>query len=91
MVIVINSVIGGFSWVDLVWLAASTVSLQVSDYSRLFDYTVRFQLSRVIREAADTPTTFEEIVMVMITYVISISYVTSSFVISGSVLDVLCS
>ena len=29
MVIVINSVIGGFSWVDLVWLAASTVQLQV--------------------------------------------------------------
>ena len=29
--------------------------------------------------------------MVMITYVISISYVTSSFAISGSVLDVLCS
>ena len=28
MVIVINSVIGGFSWVDLVWLAASTVQLQ---------------------------------------------------------------
>ena len=53
-------------------------------------------------KAADAPTTFEEIVMVMITYVISIasvthilvisiSYVTSSFVRSGSVLDVLCS
>ena len=52
--------------------------------------------------AADAPTTFEEIVMSMITYVISIayvthilvisiSYVTSSFVSSGSVLDVLCS
>ena len=52
--------------------------------------------------AADAPTTFEEIVMGMITYVISIayvthilvisiSYVTSSFVSSGSVLDVLCS
>ena len=50
MVIVINSVIGGFSWVDLVWLAASTVSLQVSDYGRLFDYTVRFQLYRGISE-----------------------------------------
>ena len=42
-------------------------------------------------KAADAPTTFEEIVMVMITYVISISYVTSSFAISGSVLHVLCS
>ena len=53
-------------------------------------------------KAADAPTTFEEIVMVMITYVISIasvthilvisiSYVTSSFVRSGFVLDVLCS
>ena len=53
-------------------------------------------------KAADAPTAFEEIVMVMITYVISIayvtrilvisiSYVTSSFVRSGSVLDVLCS
>ena len=50
MVIVINSVIGGFSWVDLVWLAASTVSLQASDDSRLSDYTVRFQLYLVISE-----------------------------------------
>ena len=38
MVIVIDSVIGGFSWVNLVWLAASTVRLQVSDYSQLSDY-----------------------------------------------------
>ena len=29
MVIVINFVIDGFSWVDLVWLAASTVRLQI--------------------------------------------------------------
>ena len=34
MAIVINSVIGGFSWVDLVWLAASTVQLLVPDYSQ---------------------------------------------------------
>ena len=40
MVIVINSVIGGFSWVDLVRLAASTVKLPVSDHSQLSDYTV---------------------------------------------------
>ena len=33
MVIVVSSVIGGFNWVDLVWLAASTVRLQVSDKS----------------------------------------------------------
>ena len=39
MVIVINSVIGGFSWVYLEWLAALTVWLQVSDYSQLSDYT----------------------------------------------------
>ena len=50
MVIVINSVIGGFSWVDLVWLAASTVRLQVSDYSQLSDYTIRLQLYRMINE-----------------------------------------
>ena len=40
MVIVINYVIGGSSWVDLVWLAASTVRLQVSNYSQLSDYTL---------------------------------------------------
>ena len=50
MVIVINSVIGGFSWVDLVWLAASTVRLQVSNYSQLSDYTIRLQLYRMISE-----------------------------------------
>ena len=51
MVIVIDSVIGGFSWEDLVRLAASTVRLQVFDYSRPI--------------AANYPiTTFEEYVMV---------------------------
>ena len=50
MVIVINSVIGGFSWVDLVWLAASTVRFQVSNYSKLSDYTVRLQLHKMISE-----------------------------------------
>ena len=43
MVFAINSVIG-FYWVDLVWLAASTVRLQVFDYSQPSEYTVRLQL-----------------------------------------------
>ena len=38
MVIVMNSVIEEFSWMDLVWLAARTDQLQVSDYSQLSDY-----------------------------------------------------
>ena len=63
MVIVINSVIGGFSWVDLVWLAASTVQLHVSDYSQLSDYNCKEWSMK--NEAADAPITFEEIVMVM--------------------------
>ena len=50
MVIVINSVIGGLSWVDLVRLAASTVQLPVSDHSQLSDYTVRLQLFKMISE-----------------------------------------
>ena len=64
MVIVINSAIGGFSWVDVEWLATSTVRLQVSDYSKLSDYNYKEWL--VKNEAADAPITFEEIVMVMI-------------------------
>ena len=35
--IVISSMIGGFSLVDLVWLAALTVWLQVSTYGQLCD------------------------------------------------------
>ena len=50
MVIVINSVIGGFSRVDLVRLAASTVQLPVSDHSQLSDYTVQLQLFKMISE-----------------------------------------
>ena len=50
MVIVINSVIGGFCWVDLVWLAASIVWLQVSNYRQLSNYTVQLQLYRMISE-----------------------------------------
>ena len=69
MVIVINSMIGGFSWVDLVWLAASTVWLQVSNNSQLSnltpsDYNCTEWLGKY--EAADAPITFEEIVMVII-------------------------
>ena len=44
------SVIGGFGWMDWVWLAASAVGLQVSDYSQLSDYIVRLQLHRMIFE-----------------------------------------
>ena len=64
MVNLINTVIGGFSLVDLVWLAASTFQLQVSDYSQLSDYNCTEWL--VKNEAADAPITFEEIVMVTI-------------------------
>ena len=60
MVIVINSVIGGFSWVDLVCLAASANSpITLSDYS-CTEWQVKYK-------AGDAPITFEEIVMVMIT------------------------
>ena len=50
MVILINSVISGFSWVDLVWLAASTVRLHVFYYSQPSDYTVWLQLYGKISE-----------------------------------------
>ena len=39
MDIEINSMIGGFSLVHLIWLANITVRLQVSDYCQLSDYT----------------------------------------------------
>ena len=48
--LLINSVIGGFDWKDQVWLASSTVPLQVSNYSQLSDYTVQSQLYRMISE-----------------------------------------
>ena len=47
-VIIINSVFGGFRGVDLMWLAALTVRLKVSNYSWLSDCTVRLQLYRLI-------------------------------------------
>ena len=65
MVVVFNSVIGGFGWVAFVWLTTSTVLLQVSDYSQLSDYSSTEWL--VKNNAANAPITFEEILMVMIT------------------------
>ena len=50
MVIVIKSVIGGFDRKDKIWLAASTVWLQVSNYSQLCNYTVWLQLYKMIGE-----------------------------------------
>ena len=50
MVIVINYVIGELNWVRLIWLAYVTVRLQVSDYSQVSDFTVRFQLYTIISE-----------------------------------------
>ena len=64
MVIVINTVIGGFSWTDSVWLTASTAGLHVSDYSQLSDYNYTEWLMK--NKAANAPITLEEIVMVMI-------------------------
>ena len=69
MVNVINSVIGGFSSVNVVELAALTLWLQLSDYSQLSYYTMQLQLHRTINKknrAGDAPITFEEIGMVMI-------------------------
>ena len=66
MVIVISSEINGFGWMDLqvVWFAASTVRLQVSDYSQRSDYNCTEWL--VKNKSANAPITFEEIVIVMI-------------------------
>ena len=64
MDILINSVIGGFSWVDLAWSAISNFRLQVSDNNQLSDYNYTEWLVKY--KAADAPITFEQIVMVMI-------------------------
>ena len=65
MVLVVNSVIGGFSWVDLVWLAVLTARLQVFDYNNwlitLSDYNCTEWL--VKNKAANVPITFEETVI----------------------------
>ena len=50
VIIVINSVIGAFDWKNLVWLAASAVLLQVSDYSQMSNYIVQLQPYRMISE-----------------------------------------
>ena len=52
MVIVINSVIGGFGWVDLVWLATLT-----SEYSQLSDYSSTECLMK--NKAANAPIMFK--------------------------------
>ena len=57
MLIVITTVIGGFSWVDLVCF------LQLSDYSKLSNYNWTEWL--VKNKAANAPFIFEEIVMVI--------------------------
>ena len=61
MVIMINYVNSGFGGLDL---AASTVPLEASNYSQLYNYTVWLQLYRMISEnkAANAPITFEEVV-----------------------------
>ena len=71
MVIVIDSVIGGLSWVQLIWLADInvTVQLQVSDYSQLSNFTVQLQPYTIISEnrAVNAPwIKFDKIVMVTI-------------------------
>ena len=50
MVNVINSVIGGFSSLNVVELAALTLWLQLSDYSQLSYYTMQLQLHRTVNE-----------------------------------------
>ena len=64
MVIVINSVIGGLVWEDLVWLATSTIRLQVSDYRQLSNYSSTEWL--VKNKVANALIRFEDIVIVMI-------------------------
>ena len=64
MVTVINSVIDRFSRVDSVWLAASSVRLQVYDYNQLSDYN--YTECSVKNIAADAPIIRGEILMVMI-------------------------
>ena len=77
MVIVITCVIGGFSWVHLIWLANVTVRLQVSDYSQLSDYTVQLQPTTqwlMKNKAVNAPIKFEEIAKVMINRLIDWFY-----------------
>ena len=64
MVIVINSVIEEFGWMDLVWLAARTDQLQVSNYSQLSDYN--YMELVVKNKAPNALIVCEEMVLVMI-------------------------
>ena len=64
MITVINSVIDRFSWVESVWLAASTVRLQVYDYNQLSDYNCTECSVKNI--AANAPVIRVETLMVMI-------------------------
>ena len=69
MVIVITPVIGGFSWVHLIWLANLSVCMQVSNYSPLSDYTVQINPTQWLvknKAVKYAPIKFVEIVMVMI-------------------------
>ena len=69
MVIVITPVIGGFSWVHLIWLANLSVCMQVSNYSQLSDYTVQINPTQWLvknKAVKYVPIKFVEIVMVMI-------------------------
>ena len=64
MVIVINFLMGGIGWLDLIWLVASTVRPQVSDYSQLSIYSCTEWL--VKNKAANASITFEEVLIVII-------------------------
>ena len=68
MVILTTSVIGGFSWVHLIWLANVTVRLQVLITLSYYNPTQWLVKSK----AANAPIKFEEIVMVMIIIIITI-------------------
>ena len=65
-------IVDGFSWMDFVWLADSTVWFQVSNYSKLSDYNCTEWLVKY--KESDAPITFEEIVMVMITSEIKLQF-----------------
>ena len=64
MVIVINFLMGGIGWLDLIWLVASTVRSQLSHYSQLSSYSCTEWLLK--NKAANASITFQEILMVII-------------------------
>ena len=76
MVIVINSMIGEFSWVDFIWSCHMILSdhrcpITANCPIKLSDYTCTEWLVKY--KAADAPITFEEIVSVMISLVITVA------------------